>query len=211
MYETIRIPDYEVFSTGTHNGDTYTLADLEDMVKNSELIGTRPIIKLGHGDAQEVERPALGYVERLRIVGTKLVGDLTGVPAKLGAMILAGQYGRNRSAEIFWNFVDGAGKTYRRVFKAIALLGETWPAVTNLKPIKNLDVVESLYSKTSGLCYDDAGRVYKRYELPLKRKDYSIKPVGNEFHVVADNGLTMGAHSDLLAAERQRKELTTTK
>ena len=213
-YETITIPSVELFATGCHNDDCYDLNDLHEMVKNSQIIKQKPVIKIGHHDQQNFEWPSLGYVDRLRVVGNKLVGDLIDVPKKLGLLIKSGAYGGKsgggRSAEIFWNFRDGSGRLFRRVFKAISLLGENWAAVSDLAPL-NLDGIEALYSRsnTSGICYDSRGQCYKRYEMPMKRaQTYSIKKVGTEFHVTTATGLVMGSHTNLLAAERQRKELS---
>ena len=67
----------EVFSAGTHKGDPYTEADLDDMVRNfAGLSGViKPPVKAGHGSRLHVDdgQPALGWVTELKRAGRKLI------------------------------------------------------------------------------------------------------------------------------------------
>src|SRR3990167_7077120 len=145
---TVDIPGVEIFAVGTHNGQKYTDADLDEIVRAFQELrnggngGYSPPIKLDHNDGQPIfddvpdGGPAFGWVDNLRRVGEKLVADFRAVPAKLKELIDAGAY-RGRSAEIWWN-LEVDGKKYARALKAVALLGVNMPAVRSLKDIAKL-------------------------------------------------------------------------
>lgn len=146
--ETKDILGVELLATGTWfgkgsppEGDTYTEADLDAMVLAAAALPLKRPVKLGHDAAIGDSAPAVGWVENLRRVGDKLLGDLKAVPSKVAALISAGAYGP-RSAEVYWNYPGEDGTTYARVFKALALLGATMPAVSTL------DDIVALYSYT---------------------------------------------------------------
>jgi len=140
--KTFDIEGVEIFAAGKPNGHTYTEKDLEEMVKGFYETKSilKPYLKLGHDDNQKLAQrsgmPALGWIENLRKKGKKLVADFVKVPKKIYDLIKAGAY-RRISSEIFWN-IPVAGKTYRRLLKAVALLGADTPAVGNLNDIINL-------------------------------------------------------------------------
>jgi len=136
--ETVDIPGVEIFATGTHNGQKYTRDDLDAMVTAFEELHGQydPPVKLGHSDDQpqledvpEGSGPAFGWVSALRREGDKLIADLSAVPAKLADLVKAGAY-RYRSAEVWFDLKVGE-KTYSHVLKAVALLGDTMPAVNS--------------------------------------------------------------------------------
>ncbi len=167
--EVVDLPWMEVFSVGLWNGDRYTITDLEAMVESFGRVGFQPVLKVGHEKKQEdpavsqraFGAPALGFAQELKIEGGKLLAKFTGVPKKLSKLL--GKSYKRVSAEIFWDYVDGAtGITYPKVLKAVALLGDAIPAVTNLKEI------EALYQKNEAgvlLAYDDDKREFRTYEL----------------------------------------------
>lgn len=121
----------EIFRTGTWNGDKYTLRDLQDMVDAFEEVGFRPPVKLGH--AEKSGAPAFGWVAGLRLEGDRLIADFENVPEDVIAMIRERRFG-SVSSEIFWNLERG-GKKFRRVLKAVALLGAETPGVGDLRPL----------------------------------------------------------------------------
>lgn len=129
------IAGVEIFSSGTHNGDTYTAADLDEMVAAFNALDYQPALTLGHV-ATEPGAPAVGYVGKLRREGEKLVADLINVHDKVYAAIKEKLFNRV-SAEVYWNLERG-GKKYRRALKALALLGAHVPAVMGLKPLAEL-------------------------------------------------------------------------
>ena len=120
----------QIFKTGTHNGDSYTTDDLDDMVENFGRAGFRVPVKLGHTKA--VDAPAIGWVEKVWREGDTLWGDFVDVDPQIVAKISQRRYGPI-SAEIFWN-LEREGKKLRRVLGGIALLGADVPAV-NLRPV----------------------------------------------------------------------------
>ena len=142
MPELFDIPAVEIFAAGQWNGDKYTKKDLESMVeafaKTKSAI--KPYLKLGHTDKQKLAQsdglPALGWIDRLYIVGEKLLADFVKIPKKIYELISTGAY-RRVSSEIFIN-IDIGGEKYPRVLKAVALLGGDTPAVSTLDDIINL-------------------------------------------------------------------------
>ncbi len=150
--KTTTLKAEEVFSAGKYNGDEYSEADLDAMVSAYQELKGRldPPLKLGHNDkqpdAKEFERddgkPAMGWVENLRRVGKKLLADFVQVPQQVVDWVKEGRY-KKKSAEIYWGFKDG-DKTYRRVLKAVALLGADIPANRDIAPLQ----------------YDEAGHEY---------------------------------------------------
>lgn len=176
---TVDILGVEVFATGTHNGDTYDVPDLELMVNAAEKVGFEAPLKLGHMEDSDTAAllkkegmPAFGWVRNLRVQGKKLLADFMEVPKRLGDLIKKGAY-RRVSAEIYWNFQKGKD-VFPRVLKAVSLLGAEIPAVTDLA------AVEALYEKLGlqAKGKDDGGE-FRTYlsdapawgGLQLKRKE----------------------------------------
>lgn len=137
--ETYDIAGVEIFSAGTWNGDEYTLDDLNSMVSNFDELrsGLKPYLKLGHDEEQDLIQtdglPAAGWIERLYVMGDKLVADFSQIPKTVYELIKSGGY-KKVSSEIFWNLKIGE-KVYSKVLAAVALLGADTPAVMNLKDI----------------------------------------------------------------------------
>jgi hypothetical protein len=129
----------EVFAAGTWNGDTYTIEDLDEMVKAfAETSETcRPPLKLGHTEDQKLLQddglPAAGWIGNLYRLGEKLVADFVDIPEKIFQLIENKAY-RNVSSEIYWN-IEMGDKAYNRMLSAVALLGCDMPAVSNLRDI----------------------------------------------------------------------------
>jgi len=161
--ETFEIANVEVFAVGIWNGDKYTIRDLDDMVstfkETSEKI--KPFVKIGHGDEQTLlrsdEMPAAGWISDLYRTGNKLFANFSKVPKKIYDLIRAGAY-RTVSSEIYWD-IEVLGKKFRRMLKAVALLGSEMPAVTDLNDIM------ALYAQAAG----DGG-----FKLSMEPKMYTI-------------------------------------
>jgi hypothetical protein len=143
--ELFEIKQVPIFESGKWNGDRYTENDLDDMVKSFEEIGgkIKPFVKLGHNAEQPLLQkdglPAAGWIDRVYRIGKVLYADIKDIPQKIYELIQKKAYKRI-SSEIYWGLKD-EGKTYRRVLKAVALLGADTPAVTSL------DDVISLYTE----------------------------------------------------------------
>ena len=126
----------EVFGTGTHNGDKYTEADLDDMVVAFGKIDVRPALKIGHAK-DKPGSPAYGWVTNLKRVGTKLIADFESMHDSVIEAIRNKSYDRV-SSEIYFNLKRG-GETFRRALKAVALLGAEVPAVAGLTPLHKVE------------------------------------------------------------------------
>lgn len=137
------IKGVEIFRTGKWNGDDYDEADLQDMVEAFPKAGFNVPVKLGHEEVSGA--PAYGWVKNLRRVGKKLLCDFMDIPAKLAAAITEHAYD-HVSAEIFWNLKRGKD-TFRRVLKAVALLGAETPGVAGLKPLREVSFSQFSYQR----------------------------------------------------------------
>lgn len=134
------LTDIEIFSAGLHNGDTYTIEDLDAMVSAFDELDFKPPLKSGHVK-DKPGMPALGWIANLRRSGSKLLADFTDMPAAVYDAIKRKAYD-NVSAEIWWD-LPRAGKTFKRALKAVALLGADIPAVAGLKPLHEMFEAET--------------------------------------------------------------------
>ncbi len=126
----------EIFAPGTHNGDTYTEADLDDMIAAHAALDFRPALKVGHSK-DSPGAPAYGWVTNLRKAGGKLVADFESMHDSVIKALKDRSYDRV-SSEIYLNLKRG-GKSFRRALKAVALLGADVPAVAGLTPLHKME------------------------------------------------------------------------
>lgn len=126
----------EIFAPGTHNGDAYTEADIDDMIAAHAKLDFKPAIKIGH-TKDSPGAPAYGYVTALRKVGGKLVADFESMHDSVIQALRDKRYGRV-SSEVYFNLKRGAN-TFRRALKAVALLGADVPAVADLVPLHKME------------------------------------------------------------------------
>ena len=142
----------EIFSVGTWNGDQYDAKDLEEMCRAYRETSAyyKPYMKLGHQDdqvfLQKEGLPAAGWIENLRVNGTKLVCDLVDIPEKIYKLIKDKAY-RYVSSEILWD-IDFLEKKYKRMLAGVALLGAEMPAVVNLNDFINLYKLDARFMRT---------------------------------------------------------------
>lgn len=159
--DTVDIEGVELFSVGgpVHaigsppQGDNWTADDLRAMAAAAAELGDelKAPARLGHrrmGETQDGAlriSPAVGWIDNQRVNedGTKLIGDLRRVPAKVANLVKAGAL-RTRSAELSKITSQRTGKTYDYVVSGLAWLGDKLPAVQTLE-----DVV-ALYSGDAG-------------------------------------------------------------
>lgn len=195
------ISGVEIFSAGKWNGDEYTKDDLMEMVKafNETKEGARPFLKLGHDQKQELLQrdglPAAGWIEKIYIVGDKLVADFVDIPSKVYALIKARAY-RKVSSEIFWNIKIGQ-KVYKRMLAAVALLGSDTPGVMNLNDILAMYSQKDTYEKVGqGEALD-----LKLFDLDdNNKKELNIMPTEKELQLEKELA------EQRLAAERLEQE-----
>jgi len=139
------IEGVEIFATGKHRGSQtveITQDDLTKMVNSfnelSGIGGYQPVLKLGHDDVMKFfgarkGAPNLGFVEKLRIEGEKIVADFTNVPDALYDLIKQRRF-NSVSIEMFPK-TEFNGNTFSNVLTAVALLGAELPAVKGLKEL----------------------------------------------------------------------------
>ena len=192
--QTFNLNGVEIFSTGIWNGDRYTQKDLDSMIENFDEVGFEPPVKLGHNDEQtELKdgQPALGYIDKIYKVGTKLVADFKELPKKVYEAIKRGNYKRV-SSEIYWNY-KANGSTFNRVLKAVALLGAEVPAVTNLQSIEGLysnmgtGEVKSYYDgKESEIMEESKTISVEKYEEEISQLRQEKEEVMKEYQAHKD-------------------------
>jgi len=141
----VTIPHVDLVAAGTWDLSTglttFTTQDLADAVDAAQCpaVGA-PVIKLGHtdkrfnGDGQ----PSIGRVRNLALAddGSKVTGDLAGMPGWLG-VIMESAYPQ-RSVEGAWGFQCQIGHTHPFVITGLALLGVSPPGVGVLSDIQDV-------------------------------------------------------------------------
>ena len=96
------------------------------------------MIKIGHNDPRFDDGPALDRVDTLRLAqgGTVLVGDFVDVPKAIATILPRAWPDRSVEAVIDYETPDGT--TWPLVLTAVALLGESAPAIDNLASMQEL-------------------------------------------------------------------------
>lgn len=136
------ITGVEIFATGEHNGDKYSIDDLKEMEKNFEPLKQilQPYVKLGHDPDQKLVQqdgmPAAGWIDRIYVAGNKLLADIVDMPKVVYDLVKRKAYKRI-SSEIYFNLKD-KDTIYKKALKAISLLGGDTPAVGSLADVQAL-------------------------------------------------------------------------
>jgi hypothetical protein len=142
----IVIPRVHIFTAGNWQGQTYSEADLEDMVENFRRFssGDRPLVHvpvvIGHEEEQELLRntgvPAVGWAVNLTREGPHLFADLSQVFPGIARLVEAGAY-RHVSAEIYPpdHLPEGVPGARGCMLRRVALLGGQLPHVKSLNPL----------------------------------------------------------------------------
>lgn len=123
---------------------------LEDVVRGFSLFYERikPPVKIGHNEEQPLAKaeprrdgqPAFGWAESVRQEGTRLYAKFKGVPRKLAQLINSGAWKRV-SSEFYVDVTDDQHGSFKRLLRAVSLLGQQPPS------IKSLDDVVALYGE----------------------------------------------------------------
>lgn len=136
----------EVFAVGTHNGLTFTEADLDGIAQafNALNASGRVPLKFGHNNEQPFTdgQPALGWVDRLWRDGKKLFADFVGMPTVVFDAVKAGLY-KQVSIELLKD-TSREGDRYPWVLDAVALLGADIPAVKGLRDLQTLTMTREI-------------------------------------------------------------------
>jgi hypothetical protein len=135
---TVTLRDVEITAAGSHLASTgpvtITPEDLDAMIEAAQDPEVdHAAVRIGHTDPRFDGEPAVGWVENLRRVGNRLVGDVSGVPARMAELVQTAF--RRRSAEVGWGVRTPSGKTHPAVLTGLALLGVTAPAVKGLADV----------------------------------------------------------------------------
>jgi hypothetical protein len=145
----------EIFEAGTRRGETYTVADLDDMARNFKLARgvIDPPLVTGHDEdqsfLQDSQLPAAGWLVRVYRRGTKLFGDFDGIPRSIARLINARAY-KKVSVEIYHEDQhpeDTPAACKGKIVRRVAMLGAELPQV---KTLADLPLAE--YSETPAVC-----------------------------------------------------------
>lgn len=130
--------DAELFAVGKWNGMAFSLQDLEEVAANFDKLAEfhKVPLKFGHNDKQPITdgQPALGWVTKVWVEGTKLMGRFEKVPELVAQAIKQRMY-RRVSIELDID-VEHKGSKYRYVLSGVALLGADLPAVNTLADLE---------------------------------------------------------------------------
>ncbi len=143
MAETFTIRNEKIFKSGIWHGDEYDDSDLDSIIDSfgKEISGFKVPIKLGHNNKQKLliedGLPAAGWIENLKKVGEDILCDFVDIPKKIYTLIKNKAY-QAKSSEIYRDFKALNGKKYKTVLKAVSILGEDIPEVSNLNDIMSL-------------------------------------------------------------------------
>lgn len=154
-----------VQSDGTKKTVTYTEQDLKDIEQNTNSLLTsgthNPPLKLGHNEEQPMMQggldglPALGWIEKVYVVGNQLFGDLANVPKLVNDLIQNRAY-RKISSEISSVMSLGDGTKINKVLRAVALLGADIPVIKGMGDIINLYSEQLKFGKSEYLCFAES-------------------------------------------------------
>lgn len=173
------IQNVEIFKTGTHNGTTFDESDLAEMEKAFNELDFLPALKVGHTNDSSL--PAYGYLQNIRKVGNTLLADLVNIPNDIYQAIREKKFGRV-SAEVYFNFKRD-GKVFKRVVSALALLGQSVPGVSGLKPLYKMFSAEDSAAAEStahiefaiGIVKDSQSEAIEGDEMSEELKQYQQK------------------------------------
>ena len=129
--------DAEIFAVGKWNGMEFTAEDLHGMADTFAKLGDnmRVALKMGHNDEQKMTdgKPALGWVDKVWVVGEKLMAHFTDIPQVVADAIKKKLY-KNVSVEMDLD-VNHKDTNYPYVLTGVALLGADIPAVNTLRDL----------------------------------------------------------------------------
>lgn len=132
----MNLNNVEIMSTGEWNGVAVTDGTLGALKHSFDALGLAGKIplKIGHdgADARD-DGLAMGWVQRLTVKGRKLFADLTDIPEHVFNLIKSKAL-KFCSIEMLRG-VEANGKKHDAVLDAVALLGASRPAVTDLAPL----------------------------------------------------------------------------
>jgi len=161
------VKDVQLFEIGQPYSEHITLEMLKEIVKNFYILKNFhevPMAVLGHSEDQRLLKnsglPAAGWLNNLRQVGKRLVGDFKEVPKLIAPLLKNGAY-KKKSIELYPNF-DYNGTALKTVLRRIAFLGFDIPK------IKGLGDILARYSETSKIFPTDNLITFYVEDLKMK-------------------------------------------
>jgi hypothetical protein len=216
--ETCTLEDIEIFASGTWNGDSYSVADLDEMVKNFSEYPSEIPLKIGHDTEQKLAQkdgfPAVGWLKSIKRVGHKLMASFDKVPQIVKDLVGKGAY-RKVSSEIWWNFKDSStGKIFGKLLSGVALLGADLPAVTSLSDIVALYSVEGMlksYTMPIGGTNESEVNIMEQKEYELKVSELEAKVTQSDAELKARNEELENAKKEFAVVQEELKKIEETK
>lgn len=130
----------QLFKVGTHNGEEFTLKDLQLMANSFPKVGYQVPIKFGH--VEEPGMPAFGWVTNLYVEGDFLYGDFE-VQSFVYDQVKATLYD-SLSIEMYYDIARD-GVVYEKALKAVALLGAETPGCAGIAPLRDATFAVDTY------------------------------------------------------------------
>lgn len=167
----MQLKNVEIFRTGTHTDSsghtrTWTKSDLEKIVRSYDPKEHEAPVVIGH---PQEDHPAYGWVERVKIVGDRLLADFNQVVDEFAQAVKDGLF-KKRSIALY---PDGS-------LRHVGFLGAMPPAVKGLKNVafsKCDDIREYEFSETGGVPADskehgmDAEELKKQLDAATKARE----------------------------------------
>ena len=182
-------PNVEIAQTGQWDISTGRVTLTDDDFANAitamECPAIRkPVLKLGHQEAmpsgvtkQRTDgEPAIGYIDNMATAddGHTIVGDYTGMPGWLAAIIPSAY--PDRSMEASWDFKCQLGHVHPFVITAVSLLGVTPPGIGTLDTLAD---VANLYGVMASV------PVSAGFSVSIQAKGESTMPSPQPIQVAA--------------------------
>lgn len=136
------IRNIQLFKTGEHNGEKFTMNDLRQIVDAFDKVGYSVPVKFGH--VEEPGLPAFGWITRIWIDGKFLMGDMEVQPFVYD-QIKSTLYD-SLSIEMFYD-ITRDGVTYPKALKAVALLGAETPGCAGIAPLREATFADGSFKK----------------------------------------------------------------
>ena len=165
------LKNVEIFSVGTWNSMKFSLEDIEEIAKNTNLLLSdskhKPPLKLGHSSNQILKGqsdgdPAMGWIENIRVIGHKLVADFVRVPNILVSAFKEGLY---RQVSVEMRHIEHTGW----MLTGVALLGADLPAVKTLNDLEAFlsekFVADTTVDNELELCFSTNEPILKGYSM----------------------------------------------
>lgn len=190
MPDTHTIEGLEIFRTGRWNGDHFSDSDLQAIVDCYPVQGFRAPLKIGHNDT--IGERAWGWITRVYKRGNVLLADIADIPSELYRLLKARAYDAV-SSEIYYD-LERNGRKFRRALKAVALLGSETPAVSDLKPIR-----EVVHAMPPGRFLTFTSRFHMEGSMNY-HQDFSDRRIDQRVAALAQQHLDAGRCSDFCEA-----------